>query len=84
MRNDPFPGLGRAALAARIADARLSETDAKIARMRLLDDMDFADIAAAVHYSRSTVSSSSSSETVVSVQKTCCTAYRKYFPSART
>jgi DNA-directed RNA polymerase specialized sigma24 family protein len=56
VRNDPFPGLGRAALDARIADARLSETDAKIARMRLLDDMDYADIAAAVHYSRSTVS----------------------------
>ena len=55
MRDDPFPGVGRAALSARIDDARLSSVDARIARMRLLDDMDFADIAAEVSYSRSTV-----------------------------
>lgn len=55
-RPDPFPGVGKAELAARIDDARLDEVDDMIARMSLLNPMDFADIAAEVHYSRSTVS----------------------------
>ena len=56
MREDPFPGVGRAAMAARIADARLSDVDAVIARRALLDQADFIDIGAEVGYSRSTVS----------------------------
>lgn len=56
MRPDPFPGVGRAALRARIDDARLSADDDKIARMALLDRMQFSDIAAEIHCDRSTVS----------------------------
>lgn len=56
MREDPFPGIGRAALAARIADARLSDVDTVIAQRALLDQMDFIEIGAEVGYSRSTVS----------------------------
>jgi hypothetical protein len=56
MREDPFPGMGRAALAARIADARLSDVDTVIARRALLDQADFIEIGVEVGYSRSTVS----------------------------
>lgn len=59
MRPDPFPGMGKAELRARIDDARLARSpvdDDAIARMALLEPMAFADIAAAVHCDRSTVS----------------------------
>ena len=59
MREDPFPGVGKAELRARIDDARLVRSpvdDDAIARMALLEPMAFADIAAAVHCDRSTVS----------------------------
>ena len=58
MREDPFPGVGKAELRARIDDARLARSpvdDDAIARMALLEPMAFADIAAAVHCDRSTV-----------------------------
>ena len=59
MRADPFPGVGKAELRARIDNARLPRSpvdDDKIARMALLEPMPFADIAAEVHCDRSTVS----------------------------
>lgn len=59
MREDPFPGVGKAELRARIDDARLARSpvdDDAIARMALLEPMAFADIAVAVHCDRSTVS----------------------------
>lgn len=40
----------------RIADARLGRTNSTIARMRLIDRMDYADIGAEVGYDRTTVS----------------------------
>lgn len=55
-RKDPFPGVGKAALSARIDDARLDDTDEIIARLALLRQMDFAEIAAHAHCDRSTVS----------------------------
>lgn len=54
MREDPFPGVGRAELAARIDNARISPTDREIARMRLLDCEAWSDIGAAVHMDRRT------------------------------
>lgn len=59
MRDDPFPGVGKTELRARIDNARLARTpvdDDAIARMALLEPMAFADIAAEVHCDRSTVS----------------------------
>ena len=59
MREDPFPGVGKAELRARIDDARLARSpvdDDAIAHMALLEPMAFADIAAEVHCDRSTVS----------------------------
>lgn len=53
---DEFAGMGRAALAARIEDARISPTDRTIARMRLLDRQAWADIGAEVHCDRRTAS----------------------------
>lgn len=58
-RPDPFPGMGKAELKARIDNARLARSpvdDDAIARMALLEPMTFADIAAEVHCDRSTVS----------------------------
>lgn len=40
----------------RIADARLGRTNTAIARMRLIDRMDYVDIGAEVGYDRTTVS----------------------------
>lgn len=40
----------------RIADARLGKTNTAIARMRLIDRMDYVDIGAEVGYDRTTVS----------------------------
>jgi len=40
----------------RIADARLGRTNSTIARMRLIDRMDYVDIGAEVGYDRTTVS----------------------------
>ena len=51
---DDFDGLGRAALAARIDDARIRPEDRTIARMRLLDRQKWVDIGAAVHCDRRT------------------------------
>ena len=59
MREDPFPGMGKAEVRARIDNARLARSpvdDDQIARMALLEPMAFSDIAAAVHCDRSTVS----------------------------
>ena len=59
MRDDPFPGVGKTELRARIDNARLARTpvdDDAIARMALLEPMVFSDIAAEVHCDRSTVS----------------------------
>lgn len=59
MREDPFPGVGKAELKARIDNARLARSpvdDDTIARMALLEPTTFADIAAEVHCDRSTVS----------------------------
>lgn len=53
---EDFEGLGRAALAARIDDARIRPQDRTIARMRLLDRQAWADIGAAVHCDRRTAS----------------------------
>lgn len=39
----------------RIADARLGRTNSTIARMRLIDRMDYVDIGAEVGYDRTTV-----------------------------
>lgn len=39
----------------RIADARLGRTNSTIARMRLIDRMDYIDIGAEVGYDRTTV-----------------------------
>lgn len=39
----------------RIADARLGKTNTAIARMRLIDRMDYVDIGAEVGYDRTTV-----------------------------
>jgi hypothetical protein len=52
--DDPFEGLGKSEMERRIADARLSERDAHIARLRLLECMYFADIAAEVGCDRRT------------------------------
>ena len=55
-RSDPFPGVGKAEMAARINDARqLDNTDLIIARMALLDSATFSEIAACAHCERSTV-----------------------------
>ena len=54
--DDPFEGIGRSEMERRIADARLKERDAHIARLRLLDRMYFADIAAEVGCDRRTAS----------------------------
>ena len=51
-----FEGLGRAEMAARIDDARITPMDREIARMRLLDCQAWVDIAAAVHCDRRTAS----------------------------
>lgn len=40
----------------RISDARLGKTNTTIARMRLIDRMDYVDIGAEVGYDRTTVS----------------------------
>ena len=53
---DMFPGVGRAAMEARINDARIGATDRQIARMRLLDQAAWIDIGAAVHCDRRTAS----------------------------
>lgn len=54
MKDDPFPGVGRAAMEARISDARICPTDRQIARMRLLDREAWSDIGVAVHCDRRT------------------------------
>lgn len=51
-----FPGEGRARVAQRIRDARLHPMDEKIAEMRLLQDMSYIDIGAAVPCDRRTAS----------------------------
>ena len=51
---DEYGGVGRAQMAARIDDARISPTDREIARMRLLDCETWVDIGAAVHCDRRT------------------------------
>ena len=56
MRDDPFPGIGTAEMRRRIADARLGKTNTVVATMRLIDKADFADIGAAIGYSRYTAS----------------------------
>lgn len=54
MGDDPFEGIGRAAMEARISDARLGKTDRQIARMRILDREAWVDIGAACHCDRRT------------------------------
>lgn len=51
-----FPGENRERVSQRIRAARLSDMDEQIAEMRLLRDMDFIDIGAAVHCDRRTAS----------------------------
>lgn len=51
---DPFRGVGRAEMEAKIANARLSKRDARIVRMRLLDRAYFVDIGAEVGCDRRT------------------------------
>ena len=55
-REDPFPGVGKAEMRARIENARLSDQDAVIAELALIRGMDFAEIAPYAICSRSTVS----------------------------
>lgn len=54
MGEELFPGVGRAAMEARINDARLGAMDRTIAKMRLLDREAWADIGAAVNCDRRT------------------------------
>ena len=51
-----FPGEGRDRVAQRIRNARLSDMDTQIAEMRLLRDMDYIDIGAAIPCDRRTAS----------------------------
>lgn len=55
-REDPFPGIGKAEMRARIDNARLDDQDAVIAELALIRGMDFAEIAPYAICSRSTVS----------------------------
>lgn len=52
---DPFPGIGKAEMQRRIDDARLGKTNAKIAKMRLIDGDYYADIGAEIGCDRRTV-----------------------------
>lgn len=58
MRNDPFPGVSDAEMEQMISRARLGRVNGRIARMRLIDGENYADIAAAFdehdHISRTT------------------------------
>ena len=54
MRDDPFRGVSRTAMAARIDDACISPEDRQIARMRILDRARWIDIGAEVHCDRRT------------------------------
>lgn len=60
MRNDPFPGVSADEMEQMISRARLGRINGQIARMRLIDGEDYADIAAAFdkrdHISRTTAS----------------------------
>ena len=60
MRNAPFPGVSDAEMEQMISRARLGRVNGQIARMRLIDGENYADIAAAFderdHISRTTAS----------------------------
>lgn len=60
MRDDPFPGVSDAEMEQMISRARLGRINGQIARMRLIDGEDYADIAASFeakdHISRTTAS----------------------------
>ena len=56
MREDPFRGASRAAMAARIDDACISPEDRQIARMRILDRKRWIDIGAELNCDRRTAS----------------------------
>lgn len=53
---DVFDGIGKAEMERRISDARLSERDEKIARLRLMKRMHFVDMGAEVGCDRRTAS----------------------------
>ena len=55
-RKNPFRGRSRAELSARIDDLCLSDQDATIAKLAILHDMDFSEIAPYAHCDRTTVS----------------------------
>ena len=60
MKDDPFPGVSDAEMEQMISRARLGRVNGQIARMRLIDNEDYADIAASFdehdHISRTTAS----------------------------
>ena len=56
MRDDPFRGVSRTAMTARIDDACISPEDRMIARMRIIDRAKWADIGAEVGCDRRTAS----------------------------
>lgn len=60
MKNDPFPGVSDAEMEQMISRARLGRVNGQIARMRLIDGENYADIAATFderdHISRTTAS----------------------------
>lgn len=60
MKDDPFPGVSDAEMEQMISRARLGRINGQIARMRLIDGEDYADIAASFdtkdHISRTTAS----------------------------
>lgn len=53
---DPFDGVTTQEMEQRIASARLGRINTQIARMRLIDRENFADIGAEVGYDRRTIS----------------------------
>ena len=60
MRNDPFPGVSDSEMEQMISRARLGRVNGQIARMRLIDGENYADIAASFeerdHICRTTAS----------------------------
>ena len=56
MRDDPFRGVGRSAMEARISNVCADPMDLQIARMRILDHQAWIDIGAEVGCDRRTAS----------------------------